>query len=572
MKPFNKIVSFLRRVKCNQRLLFVLCVFGLTLPNFLFFFIDASPLLVRLCNIVLPFSIWWWAMTWLRRPGKMFWLLFLFVFFDAFQIVLLDMYGGAILAVDMFLNVATTNASEVGEQLGGILPAVTFVFVVYLPLLFWSTVSIYHVSLPQRFLLRNRRMASVGIGVGVVMLIACYITVPKFSFINDIYPANVTDNLIIAVERTIATNTYQTTSKGFTFNAKSTHDPDEKEAYILVIGETARADNFGIYGYHRQTTPLLAKEENLVAYADVLSQANVTHKSVPMILSAVSAENYDSIYHQKSIITAMNEAGFATAFFSNQRPNRSFIDFFAGEAHRSVFVKQNAAANANIPDSVLVDYLKEELADSARCHKRFVVLHTYGSHFNYYDRYSNEARRYTPDRVTTIGYKNRQTMVNAYDNSIVGTDMLLHKVINETRNAGYNACVMYLSDHGEDIYDDDRRLYMHASPIPSYYQLHVPFIMWTSEGYEQNHPDENNALRANVRKPVASNLVVFHTLLGLAGVETPYANNAFSLCSPLYSSPKRYYLNDHNDPMPMNEIGLKEQDVEMLRKNKMQYP
>ena len=116
MKPFNKIVTFLRKVKCNQRLLFVLCVLALTLPNFLLFFIDSSPLLVRLCNIVLPLCIWWWAMTWLRRPGKMFWILFLFVFFDAFQIVLLDMYGGAILAVDMFLNVATTTASEPGSR------------------------------------------------------------------------------------------------------------------------------------------------------------------------------------------------------------------------------------------------------------------------------------------------------------------------------------------------------------------------------------------------------------------------------------------------------------------------
>ena len=572
MKPFNKIVTFLRKVKCNQRLLFALCVLALTLPNFLLFFIDTSPLLVRLCNIVLPLCIWWWAMTWLRRPGKMFWILFIFVFFDAFQIVLLDMYGGAILAVDMFLNVATTNASEIGEQLGGILPAVTFVFVVYLPLLFFSTVSIYHPSLSRRFLQLNRRLATAGIGVGIAMLVACYIAVPKFSFINDIYPANVTDNLIIAIQRTVATNNYHNTSHGFTFNAKATHHANEKEAYILVIGETARADNFGVYGYNRPTTPLLAQEENLVAYTDVLSQANVTHKSVPMILSAVSAENFDDIYHQKSIITAMNEAGFATAFFSNQRPNRSFIDFFAAEAHRSVFVKQNAPSSANIPDSQLIDYLKEELADSARCHKRFVVLHTYGSHFNYSDRYPDEARRFTPDRITTIGYKNRQTMVNAYDNSIVSTDMLLHSIISEARNAGYSACVVYLSDHGEDIYDDDRRLYMHASPSPSYYQLHVPLLVWTSESYEQNHPAEDAALRANVNKPVASNLVVFHTLLGLSGVTTPYAKNAFSLCSPAYSSPKRFYLNDHNDPLPMDEIGLKHQDLMMLRKQHMQYP
>lgn len=572
MKLFNRTVNFLKKIKCNQRVLFVLFVLGLSLPNFLLFFTEPTSLLVRLCNIVLPVSIWWYVMTLLRRPGKMFWLLFLFVFFDAFQIVLLDMYGEAILAVDMFLNVATTNAAEAGEQLGGIMPAVLFVVVVYVPLLFYGLVSMCHMSLPNNFLKRQRKLSLAGIGVGVLMLVGCYVQEPRFGFVDDIYPVNVSDNLVLAVERTIAVNRYPFTSDEFAFHAKATHAADEKEAYILVVGETARAMNFGLYGYQRPTTPLLEQEESLVAFRDVLSQANVTHKSVPMILSAVSAENYDSIYHQKSIITAFREAGFTTAFFSNQRPNHSFIDYFASEAQRTVFVKENVQANVNVDDQVLVDYLKEELGDSLRSHKRFVVLHTYGSHFNYCDRYPAEARRFAPDKVTTIGYKNRETMINAYDNSIAYTDILLHRIIELTREAGYNACVMYLSDHGEDIYDDDRRLYMHASPVPSYYQLRVPLLVWTSPGYEQCHPGEVTALRDNYEKPVASNLVVFHTLLGLSGVRTPYVREAYSLCSPKYSSPKRYYLNDHNEPMPMDEIGLKRQDIEMMRMQGITYP
>ena len=572
MKPFNRITKYLRKVKCNQRLLFVLFVLGLSLPNFLLFFTEPTSLLVRLTNIVLPMSLWWYVMTLLRRPGKMFWALFLFVFFDAFQIVLLDMYGEAILAVDMFLNVATTNATEAGEQLCGILPAVIFVFVVYLPLLFWGLVSMCHASLPRQFLKRQRRIAFVGMGVGFAMLVGCYAKEPRFGFVDDIYPINVSDNLVLAVERTIATNRYPATSKDFTFNAKATHPADEKEAYILVIGETARAENFGLYGYHRPTTPLLDKEGNLVVFRDVLSQANVTHKSVPMILSAASAENFEDIYHQKSIITAFNEAGYATAFFSNQRPNHSFIDFFADEAQRTVFVKENVDANVNVDDQVLVDYLKKELADSLSNHKRFVVLHTYGSHFNYCDRYPEEARRFTPDKVTTIGYKNRQTMINAYDNSIVYTDMLLHRIIDLTRKAGYNACVMYMSDHGEDIYDDERRMYMHASPVPSFYQLRVPFFVWVSDGYIAHHTMEYQAMKDNITKPVASNLVAFHTMVGLSGITAKLARPEYSLCSQMYIAPKRYYLNDHNEPLPMDSIGLKRQDVEMMRKRGLAYP
>ena len=91
----------MKHIKCNQRLLFVLCVAALSLPNFILFFTEPAPLIARVCNVVLPVSIWWMVMTLVKRPGKMFYIVFLFVFFDAFQIVLLDMYGEAILAVDM---------------------------------------------------------------------------------------------------------------------------------------------------------------------------------------------------------------------------------------------------------------------------------------------------------------------------------------------------------------------------------------------------------------------------------------------------------------------------------------
>lgn len=134
------------------------------------------------------------------------------------------------------------------------------------------------------------------------------------------------------------------------------------------------------------------------------------------------------------------------------------------------------------------------------------------------------------------------------------------------------ACVMYVSDHGEDLYDDKRHRYMHASPVPSYYQLRVPLLVWTSQEYGHAHAAEVDAMVLNSCKPIAANQVVFHTLLGLSGIETPYGRDDYSLCSPLFSSPKRYYLNDHNEPMMLNEIGLKTEDVAMMHKNGLLYP
>lgn len=147
------------------------------------------------------------------------------------------------------------------------------------------------------------------------MTVICYATQRDYQVKIEMYPANVCYNLVLAAERAGETAGYAETSRDFTFNASAAHDENSREVYVLVIGETARACNFGLYGYERNTTPLLDKMEGVVTFTDVLTQSNTTHKSVPMLLSAASAEDYDCLYRQKGIITAFKEAGFHTAFF-----------------------------------------------------------------------------------------------------------------------------------------------------------------------------------------------------------------------------------------------------------------
>ena len=122
-------------------------------------------------------------------------------------------------------------------------------------------------------------------------------------------------NIYLAGERTYQTNHYAETSKGFSFKAKKETAYDGREIYVMVVGETARACEFSIYGYNRPTTPLMQRERGLVAFSNVMSQSNTTHKSVPMLLSAASATDYDRIYREKGIIEAFKEAGFDSTTF-----------------------------------------------------------------------------------------------------------------------------------------------------------------------------------------------------------------------------------------------------------------
>ena len=246
----------------------------------------------------------------------------------------------------------------------------------------------------------------------------------------------------------------------------------------MVVGETSRALNWQLYGYERETNPLLVQQSGLVAFPKVLTESNTTHKSVPMLLSDVTACSYDSIYHRKGIITAFKEAGFRTAFFSNQRFNHSFIDFFGREADAFDFIKEDSLDfSYNPSDNELLKLVEQELAKGAK--KQFIVLHTYGSHFNYRERYPSGDAFFTPDYPVEAERKFRDNLVNAYDNSVRYTDSLLARLIGMLENQGTDAALIYTSDHGEDIFDDPRHLFLHASPVPSYYQLHIPFLTMT---------------------------------------------------------------------------------------------
>ena len=120
----------------------------------------------------------------------------------------------------------------------------------------------------------------------------------------------------------------------------------------------------------------------------------------------------------------------------------------------------------------------------------FIVLHTYGSHFNYHERYPAEFRIYTPDKAEGIRQSYKKELRNAYDNSIRYTDYVLGEIVDMLKKKEVCASMLYLSDHGEDIFDDARARYLHASPIPTYYQLHIPYIIWFSDDYRTVFPGE----------------------------------------------------------------------------------
>lgn len=555
----------------NQEHLFYLFLSVLIVPNIALCFTEPLPLMAKVSNVLLPFGCYYLLMTLSRNCGKMLWLLFPFLFFGAFQIVLLYLFGQSIIAVDMFLNLVTTNSSEALELLDKLTPAIIAVVVLYVPALALGTVSIVRKrKLPIEFIRRERKRAFIVVGISLLSLGATYMQDSGYELKSDLYPLNVCYNVGLAFQRTARTRDYHHTSKDFTFHAVATHPAEKREVYVIVIGETSRALNWQLYGYERETNPLLSRQTGLVAFSKVLTESNTTHKSVPMLMSDVNACNYDSIYHQKGIITAFKEAGFRTAFFSNQRYNHSFIDFFGMEADTYDFIKEDFIDSGYNPsDDELLKLVERELARGAT--KQLIVLHTYGSHFNYRERYPLEDTFFTPDYPVEAERKCRDNLLNAYDNSIRYTDGFLSRIIYILEQLQTDAAMVYASDHGEDIFDDCRHLFLHASPVPSYYQLHVPFLVWMSDSYRKAYPEYWKAVAGNRDKDVSSSSSLFPTMLDLSGIETPYRNDSQSVATPLYRMGSRVYLNDHNEPRPLDDLGMKEPDFRMLNRQGIGY-
>ena len=544
-------------------------------PNVMLVISERQQLFSAVANLLLPLGIYWLLLSSCRKIGTIVWIMLPLVFLAAFQIVITMLFGQSIIGVDMFLNVVTTNMTEINELLGSLVPAVALVFGLYIPMLVMATVALRRRwALDASFIKKQRCLAAACIIAGLSsFIVATGDSTRPMRMTDDVFPVNVTYNLCIAVDRYVSTKNYPQTSASFSFGARREVEDSTggKEIIVLVIGETARAANFGVLGYGRNTTPCLSAMEGVTVFRKAYTESNTTHKSVPMLLSAISAQNFGDIYGQKSIVTAFKEAGFHTIFLSNQRPNHSFIDYFGEEAHYSEFIKENMPADSNVLDAALLPILEKQLA-ATKGKKTFVVLHTYGSHFNYRERYNPEDSYFKPDTAMEAKYKNKDMLMNAYDNTIRYTDKFLGSIIEMMKKRGGVAALVYTSDHGEDIFDDDRRMFLHASPIPSYYQLHVPLIFWASGEYVSNYGAEWATLEKNRGQAVSGSKELFHTMLTLGGIDTDFRVDSLSLASPDFKSGKRYYLNDHNEEILLSETGMGRLDEAMFAKMGLRYP
>lgn len=278
---------------------------------------------------------------------------------------------------------------------------------------------------------------------------------------------------------------------------------DEKSLAVLVIGESARSSNFSLYGYQKDTNPLLSKVGNLHRYR-AESCATYTTAGLKCILEH---KDTGKLYEILPNYLFRNDVEVIWRTTNWGEPKVNIKNYL----QRGELIK-NCIGNDCEYDGVLLSGLKEQIVKCKK-NKILVVLHTSTSHGpTYYSKYPERFKKFTPV-CTSVELANctQEELINAYDNTILYTDYLLASLIDQLKQLeGYKSTMMYVSDHGESL--GENNLYMHGVPasIAPEEQLAIPFIIWVSD--ESSRLKENEAL---------SQHHVFHSILGFLGVDSP---------------------------------------------------
>ena len=290
---------------------------------------------------------------------------------------------------------------------------------------------------------------------------------------------------------------------------------------VFVLGETVRAQNWGLDGYIRQTTPRLSAMKDVINFPDVESCGTSTAVSLPCMFSPQGRHAYDAkmIRSHQSLLHVLQRAGVQVLWRDNQSGCKRVCDGLEFES------TSNAADPAlcngkRCFDEILLSGLQARIVPDGR--DRIVVLHLLGNHGPaYYQRYPPAFRRFTPTCDTEqLGDCSRQQIVNSYDNAVLYTDHVVASAIDMLRNEpGYDSALVYVSDHGESL--GENGLFLHGVPrsIAPDQQTHVPMVMWFSPGIARQQALDLDCVRQMAQEP-ASHDNLFPTILGMFQVQT----------------------------------------------------
>tara|TARA_R110001592_G_C13175627_1_gene750273 strand:+ start:315 stop:1928 length:1614 start_codon:yes stop_codon:yes gene_type:complete len=319
-----------------------------------------------------------------------------------------------------------------------------------------------------------------------------------------------------------------------------------KQTVVLILGESCNRKHMSLYAnYFRKTNPKLEQRKDITVFNNVVSPYSNTLNSVLSILSQSNLEHEIEMKKSVDIIDVFHSAGFKTYWISNQSPIGiwdNLITVFAKKSDQYKFV--NTTSNSSfeatyIPslDSKLFHPFQKALDEDVN--KKLLVLHLMGSHSSY-------LKRYPPKFAIFSGASGKEQTIAEYDNSVLYNDFIVDSLLNMlAKSTAYNqfSTAVYLSDHGENVYDEmDKVGHDYSNKLPKA-NVEIPFLLWSSPAFQKMKADKIFVINSNTNKSFVSD-DLFHSILDLNGIESTYLEEERSIFNENFNEKRERILED----------------------------
>ena len=509
----------------------------------LVFFFKTHQYLLAIVDLITCYVIFLLPLFFFRKHPKFYaWLLLPVIVLAPFNAL-------AIILFDVPINDATillilnTNYNETSELIQGYLLIFILIFMLY-----FGSYLLLISKLPNQI---SKKSASIISICSIVMLsllpFASSSTDSYFSTLKGtfyfVFPTSIIRAVGVVFKQKQLISNSKIERDNYVFEAKQITNISGSQVYLLIIGESSRYDSWGINGYQKNTSPNLSKRPNLISFTNATSGGFITEFAVPLILTGVGADKFESHIKQKSIVSAFKEAGFSTYWITNQIDD-GHIKIHLEEADKKTLLLSDFKSTKHLhQDMELVQALKKVLIEPGE--KKFIVMHTLGSHYDYSARYPNEFDVFKPSnksvftQSTDVTHKN--VIVNSYDNSILYTDAIIDSCIKMIAHKNAFSSVTYISDHGENLFDDSRNLSQHGYPYPSKYVSHIPYFVWYSDSLKKRFPHKIENLKKHINANISSENIIY-TFTSMGNISYPKQDSSKNIASPYFKNNQQRIL------------------------------
>lgn len=477
-----------------------------------------APALISLAAMVMAITVLLLALACFGRTTKP--VLIVILLLSSLAACFMDSYG-IIINTEMLQNAAQTNMAEALDLLN------------FRLLAYFVVLGVAPAIVVARIPMHWRGMRAEALARGKLLAIVVVLTVATVLAFGSFYASFIRQHKSLRFFTNPATYIYSTARfAGDAFATKSgqavtvigsdahiqAHHSIHRELFILVIGETARADRFSLNGYERDTNPQL-RQANVVNFPNFWACGTSTAVSVPCMFSLIGTDKFDtkSAAAQENVLDVLQRAGVNVLWLDNNSDSKDVALRVPYKSYKSPEV--NPVCDPECRDVGMLPAVQEYI-EAHPAGDILIVLHQMGNHGPaYFKRYPPAFEKFKPAcQNADLSQCSREEIGNAYDNAILYTDFFLGKVIDllKANQSRFETAMLYMSDHGESL--GENGVYLHGLPraIAPDAQLHVPAVMWLGGGYDQ--ADVAALQKKRDTRFTHDNLA--HTILGFLEVRT----------------------------------------------------